>query len=74
MIVQGSVCAQLSRVRGYFWRWMQLWFDRKNLVLASFRTWMLRWKDQKDFVFTRSLVPQGQETEGCVGGTGSGHV
>ena len=50
MVAQGSVCARLSRMRGYFWKWMQQWIDRKDLVMMCFRSWMLQWRDQKDAV------------------------
>ena len=50
MVAQGSVCARLNMMRGYFWKWMQQWIDRRNLVLTCFRTWVLQWGDQKDFV------------------------
>ena len=50
MVAQGSACARLNKMRGYFWRWMQHWIDRKDLVVMCFRRWMLQWRDQKDAV------------------------
>ena len=50
VVAQGSVCAQLVRMRGYFWKWMQQWIGRKELVLLCFRRWLLQWRDQRDLI------------------------
>ena len=50
VVAQGSVCAQVVRMRGYFWKWMQQWIGRKELVLLCIRRWVLQWRDQKDLI------------------------